>query len=310
MKALVREWRRNGFAYMLVAPAFLFMLMVHLIPMAQGIMMSFLKLNQFTLRKFLQAPWVGLDNYRSVLFDPDNPIRAGLSLAVRNTAIYAVVVTIGVLVTAMAIALLLNRPFPGRSWVRTAMLLPWVVPGYVVGVLWGFMWQRETGIINTILADWLHLVDEKPFWLMGPNTIWAIIIPTVWRAWPFVMVVFLAALQTIPDDLYEAAAIDGAGPWRKFLHITLPGLKPIIAIQVLFQIIYNVYSFNIVIGMFGNGAGYPGEWGDLLMTAITRQSFGSWLFGYGAAASTLLMICMMGVVWLWYRIFRRELIAS
>lgn len=302
------ERQQSALAYWMIAPALIFMILVHLLPMLQGIYMSFLKLNQYTLPKFLKAPWVGLENYQSVLLDPGNPIRAGLALAVRNTAIYTVVVTIGVMATGLLVAILLNRSFRGRAWVRTAMLLPWVVPSYVVGILWGFMWQKENGIINRILVDWLHLLDEKPFWLIGPNTIWAIMIPTIWRSWPFVMVVFLAGLQNIPDDLYESADIDGANALHKFIHITLPMLKPVIAIQLLFQIIYNVYSYNIVIMMFGNGAGYPGEWGDLMMTAVTRQSFQSWLFGYGAAASVLLMAAMMVVVTLWHRIFRQELI--
>ncbi|MFZ5825982.1 MAG: carbohydrate ABC transporter permease [Bacillota bacterium] len=308
LSAFAQEWRRNGLAYKMVAPAVLFMILVHLVPMLQGIAMSFFKLNQYTLRQFLRAPFIGLDNYYRVLFDPDNPVRAGLALAARNTAIYAVVVTTLVLVAGMGVAILMNRQFKGRTWARTMMLLPWVVPSYVVGILWGFMWQQDAGIINRVLVDWLHILPTKPFWLIGPNTIWAIIIPTVWRSWPYVFIVFLAALQTIPDDLYEAAAIDGATAVQKFRHITLPMMMPVIAIQVLFQIIANVYSYNIVIMMFGNGAGFPGAWGDLLMTAIQRQSFNSWLFGYGAAASVLLMVAMMFVVWLWYRIFRRELV--
>ena len=306
--AFAREWRRNGLAYLMVLPAFLFMLFVHVWPMLQGIYMSFLKLTQTTLRQFLNAPFVGLDNYKAVLLDAENPIRQGLLLAARNTGIYTVFVTAGVMVTAMIVALLLNREFRGRNWVRTVMLLPWVVPSYVVGVLWGFMWHQDNGLINKVLVDWLHILSEKPFWLIGPNTIWAIIVPTIWRSWPYVMIVFLAGLQTIPNDLYEAADIDGASPWQKFRTITLPMLKPVIAIQMLFQIIYNVYSYNIVIMMFGNGAGYPGDWGDLFMTALTRNSFQRWLFGYGAAASTVLMLLMMFVVWLWYKVFRQEVV--
>lgn len=308
--AFAREWRQNGLAYKMVAPAAIFMVLVHLIPMFQGIYMSFLKLNQFTLRQFLSAEFIGLANYHAVLFDPDNPVRAGLSVAARNTAIYAVVVTSLVIVTAMGVAILLNREFRGRAWVRTLMLLPWVVPTYVVGILWGYMWQQDVGLVNRILVDWLQILDTRPFWLIGPNTIWAIIIPTVWRYWPFVMVVFLAGLQTIPGEIYEAAAIDGATPLQKFRHVTLPMLKPIIAVQLLFQIIQNVYAFNIVIAMFGNGAGFPGEWGDLMLPAIQRQSFGTWQFGYGSAASVLLMLGMMLVVWLWYRIFRQELMSK
>lgn len=301
-----RGFREYRVAYLFILPTFLFMLMVHIFPMIQGIWMSFLKLNQFTLNQYLKAPFTGLKNYMDLLFNESNPVRQGLGYALRNTAIYSVVVTIAVMVIGLLVALLLNRDFPGRGIARAAMLLPWVVPSYVVGVLWGFMWQKE-GIINYILVDILHLMSEKPFWLIGQNTIWAIIIPTVWRSWPFIMVVFLAGLQTIPNDLYEAAKIDGANRIRQFFRITLPMLKPIIAVQLLFQIINNVYSYNIVAMMFGNGSGYPGQWGDLLMTALTRQTFGYWSFGVGAAASFLLMGAMLIIVGIWYRIFRSEL---
>ncbi|RUS43538.1 carbohydrate ABC transporter permease [Cohnella sp. AR92] len=304
--SLQKSFRTNRFAYMLIVPTLLFMLLVHFLPMAQGIVMSMLKLNQFTLAQYLRAPFIGFDNYKSLLFDESNPIRQGMGFAVRNTVIYTIVVTFLVLAWGLLVAMLMNRPFPGRGIARTAMLLPWVVPSYVVGVLWGFMWQRD-GIINYILVDLLHLMGEKPFWLIGHNTIWAIIIPTIWRGWPFLMVVFLAALQTIPEDIYEAARIDGAHKLRQFVHITLPLLKPVIAVQLLFQFINNVYSYNIVSTMFGNGAGYPGEWGDLLMTALTRQSFGYWAFGSGSAASFLLMVVMLVFVGIWYRTFRSEL---
>lgn len=307
-RRLAKGWRQHGLAYGMIAPACGLMVLVHLIPIAQGIYLSFLKLNQFTLTQFLDAPWVGLDNYRAILLDPQNPVRAGLAVAARNTALYTVVVTTGVLVTGLAVAHLLNRPFRGQALVRTLLLVPWVVPAYVIGILWGFMWQMDGGVINRLLVDGLHLLEQRPHWLTGPNAFWAVVIPTIWRSWPFVMVVFLAGLQTIPQEYYEAAAIDGARPWQRLWHITLPMLRPLIAVQLLFQLIYNVYSFNIVAMMFGNAAGYPGEWADLLMPALNRQSFQLWLFGYGAAASVLLMLAMMMLVWVWYRIFKVELV--
>jgi len=188
-----------------------------------------------------------------------------------------------------------------------ALMLPWVVPTYVVGTLWGFMWQRDEGIVNHVLVDVLHVVDHKPFWLIGSNTFFAIVIPTVWRAWPVLMLIFLAALQAVPEELYEAARLDGATAWQRFRHITLPALKPVIVIQVMFQIIDNIYSYNIVAMMFGKGAGYPGEWGDLLMPLLTRQSFSYWRFGEGAAVSFVMMAVMLAFVAVWMRTFRRSM---
>jgi multiple sugar transport system permease protein len=118
------------------------------------------------------------------------------------------------------------------------------------------------------------------------------------------MLLFLAALQSIPQELHEAAAIDGAGPWRRFVHITLPLLRPLIAIQLLFGVIYSAYQFAIPYVMLGSN---PGPDADLMMTLIVRQSFSNNLFGFGAAASVLLMMAMIVWVALWYATFRRDL---
>jgi len=273
----------------------------------QGFYMSLLKLNQFTLGQYLEAPFIGLDNYRRILFDADNPLRSGMGFALRNTALYTLTVSLLAIAIGLGVALLMNRDFRGRSIARTLLLLPWIVPSYVVGTLWGFMWQRDVGIVNVVLVDWLHLLSERPFWLLGANSFWAIVVPTVWRAWPVMMLIFLAALQAIPEEQYEAATLDGVSRWHQFLHITLPLLKPVIVIQLMFQIIDNVYSYNIVAMMFGNGAGYPGEWADLLMPLLTRQSFSYWLFGQGAAVSFVMMLLMLVFVGVWLRAFRRSM---
>jgi multiple sugar transport system permease protein len=303
----VRKKRIDAFPYLMLLPAVLLMAAVNLTPILQGFYMSLLKLNQFTLAQYLDAPFVGLDNYRQVLLDADNPLRAGLGHAIRNTLLYTVTVSLSAVGIGLAVALLMNRDFPGKGIARTLLLLPWIVPSYVVGTLWGFMWQRDVGIVNVVLVDWLHLMDEKPFWLLGANSFWAIVIPTVWRAWPVMMLIFLAALQSIPEDQYEAATLDGVSRWKQFLHITLPLLKPVIVIQLMFQVIDNMYSYNIVSMMFGNGAGFPGEWADLLMPLLTRQSFSYWLFGQGAAVSFVMMALMLVFVGLWLRAFRRSM---
>lgn len=299
--------RVDAFPYLLLLPAAAMMLLVNLVPIVEGAWMSLLKLNQFTLNQFLGAPFAGLRNYRSVLLDPTSPVHAGMLVALRNTALYSLLVTACAVALGLGVALLLNRDFPGRTLARTLLMLPWVIPTYVVGTLWGFMWQRDEGIVNHVLVDVLHLVDHKPFWLIGGNTFFAIVIPTVWRAWPVLMLVFLAALQAVPEELYEAARLDGAGAWQRLRHITLPALKPVILIQVMFQLVDNVYSYNIVAMMFGKGAGYPGEWGDLLMPLLTRQSFSYWRFGEGAAVSFVMMAVMLLFVALWLRAFRRSM---
>ncbi len=308
LRVIRQNMTRYRLAYLMILPTVLAMLLVHLVPTIEAFYMSLLNLNQYTLGQFLNAPFVGLANYRLLLTTPDNPIVSGLGTAARNTIIYAIVVNIGTLSIGMVLALLLNRPFRGRGLARTLLLLPWVVPTYAVGLLWGMMWLRDRGVVNMILVDWLHLLSDKPFWLIGPNTLWAIIIPTVWRQLPFATVMLLSALQTVPPDLYEAAAIDGASGWQRFRNITLPLIRPVVAIMMLWGAVFAIFGYNIVVMMFGNGGGYPGEWGDLLMPALERQSFRYWLFGLGSAASTMMMFGMMILVLVWYRTFRTSLI--
>lgn len=304
-KKFWRRLSRNRVAYLFILPTVVGMLLLHLVPIVQGFYMSLLELNQFTLNRYLGAPFIGLKNFYDVLINTRSPIRLGLFEATRNTIIYTILVTFGTLSIGMIVALMVNREFKGKGLVRTLFMFPWVVPTYVTGILWGFMWQKEVGIINILLKDVFHVVADKPFWLIGPNTLWAIIIPTIWRYWPFSMLLLLAGLQQIPEELYEAADIDGASPWKKFWMITWPLLKPVWAIQILFGLIYNVYGFNIVIMMFGFGAGFPGEWGDILMTNIFRNAFMQWNFGMGAAISVLLMLTMIVIVTVWFRFYQK-----
>jgi multiple sugar transport system permease protein len=285
----------------LVAPAVVFMTLVHLLPALGGFYLSFKNLNLFTFSELFGAPWAGLDNYRSVLFEADNPLHSGFVGAVRNTAVYTFWTALG---GGLAVALLMNRQMRGIKLIRALMLTPWIVPSFVVAVLWQFMWQSDVGIVNKVLVDYTGIVGERPVWLIGENSLWAIIIPSVWRGLPFAMLIFLAGLQAIPHELHEAAAIDGAGPWRRFRHITLPLLRPLIAVLLLFHVIYATYQFAIPYVMFGSN---PGPDADLMMTLIVRQSFSNNLFGFGSAVSVLLMLAMFVWVAVWYRAFKRDL---
>jgi multiple sugar transport system permease protein len=298
---------RGRFAYWLIGPALAFMVLVHLIPTAAGSFLSLLDLNTFTFQQLFGAPWAGLSNYDSILFDSANPLHSGFTNAASNTLFYTVVVVAGTLSGGLGIALLMNRAFPGQRVVRTLMLTPWVVPSFVVAVLWEFMWQRDAGIVNKVLVDYTGILGERPTWLLGENTMWAIIIPSIWRGIPFAMLIFLAGLQAIPRELNEAAALDGAGTWRRFRYITLPLLRPLLAIQLLFGVIYSAYQFTIPFVMLGSN---PGPSADLMMTLVMRQSFSNNLFGYGAAVSTLLMLAMLVWVGIWYATFRRDFVEA
>lgn len=292
--------------YALLAPAATFLLIVHFIPMLVSLYMATLRLNQGHLLEFLGAPNVGIANFTYVLTDPISPLKDQFFLAARNTVIYTLAVNVLSLLVGLVAALLITRDFRGRGLVRTLLLLPWIVPTYVVGILWGFMWQPDSGIVNHVLHDVLHL-PIRPFWLVGPLTMTAIVIPTVWRNFPQAMLMLSAGMAGIPADLYEAAEVDGASAWQRLRFITMPMLRPVMAVVLLFGLIATVYSFNVVFTMFGRGTGYAGDWGDVLTTMIFRNSFGQLNFGVGAAASVLLMFVCVGLVAIWYWTFREDL---
>jgi multiple sugar transport system permease protein len=295
---------RRRLALALCAPAALFMLLVHGLPAVGGLYLSFKQLNTFTFAMLFHAPSAGLSNYSAILFDTDSPLRPGFFGAVQNTAVYTFFTVGGTLVGGLAVAVLINRPIRGQRLIRTLMLTPWIVPSFVVALLWQFMWQSDVGIVNKILVDYTGLLSTRPVWLSGEASLWAIIIPSIWRGLPFAMLIFFAGLQAIPPELAEAAAIDGAGPIRRFRYITLPLLRPLIAIQLLFGVIYAAYQYAIPVVMLGST---PGPDADLMMTLIVRQSFSNNLFGFGAAASTLVMLAMLVWVAIWWAAFRRDM---
>jgi multiple sugar transport system permease protein len=316
--------RKKSTLVLFLAPSMGVLLLLLLLPVVLGMGLSLLESNKSTLEQSFSAPYVGFSNYREAFWSVDTTARRGLWDAVRNSVIYTVCVTAGTILLGMAGALLVHRNFRGRTVARTLLLFSWIVPSYVAGMLWGFMWQQDEGIINTLLFDVIHfdvlsgwlgvhwdyaLTGElvKPRWLTGENTIWAIIVPTVWRFWPFAMIMFLAGLSSIPRETYEAAEMDGASKAEQFFYVTLPILRPVWILIILQSMVVNVYSFNLVIMMFGNGAGFPGKHGDLLMTYVFRTTFQMWNFGMGAALSSMLMGLMVVVIFLWYRSFRGDI---
>jgi multiple sugar transport system permease protein len=316
----MRLMRRHAIAYAFIGPTLVAMLLIHVVPSVQALYMSLLDLKQTNLLLYLRAPFVGLDHYQRILgglfFGTDDVNVSSLGQAFNNTLWYTFWVNVATLGLGMLLALLLNRRARGIGVARTFVLLPWVVPTFVVGIVWNLIWLQDGGLANRIIVDWLGLVGDRPTWLTGPASFWALVIPTVWRSLPFTAVMLLSGLQVIPLDLYEAAAIDGANPLERFRFITLPLIKPMVSVLVLFGTVFNLIGgqgYNISASMFTAGSGASvngGRYADLLVPAIVRQSFDRQLFGFGAATSVVVMMALMVLVALWYRTFRSTLTAE
>jgi multiple sugar transport system permease protein len=273
----------------MLLPALLLELLVHLIPMVVGAWMSLRGLTQFFIRNWSEAPFKGLANYRLAV-DWNGPIGADLahSLAV-TTAYTALAVGLSWLLGTAA-GVLLQKPFRGRGLLRTLFLTPYALPAYAAVITWSFLLQRDTGLLNHVLVDELGLLDHRPFWLIGGNSFWSLVVVAVWRTWPFAFLCIMAGLQTIPHDLYEAAAIDGASFGRQVRDITLPMLRPVNQVLILVLVLWTFNDFNTPYVLFGGSAPHPA---DLISVHIYQNSFITWNFGLGSTMSVLLLLFLL-----------------
>ncbi|MFJ9951281.1 carbohydrate ABC transporter permease [Kitasatospora sp. NPDC091207] len=281
--------RRGTLPYLLLLPALVLELLIHLVPMVVGIVMSFKQLTQFFLRDWTAAPWAGLANYRMAV-DFHAPVGRALLHSFWVTCAFTVLaVGLSWLLGTVA-AIMMQDTFRGRGLLRALFLLPYALPVYAAVITWSFMFQRDTGLINHLLHDQLHLVDDKPFWLLGDNSFTALVTVSVWRSWPFAFLTLTAGLQNIPRELYEASALDGAGVWQQIRRITLPSLRPVNLVLVLVLFLWTFNDFNTPYILFGRSA--P-EAADLVSVHIYQSSFVTWNFGAGSAMSVLLLLFLL-----------------
>ncbi|CAM5341017.1 carbohydrate ABC transporter permease [Leifsonia shinshuensis] len=302
--AKTRRKRPKGWwlPLVLLAPAIIFELLIHVIPMLTGIWISFLQLTKFFIANWSEAPFVGLKNYQ-VALDFNTSIGAGLLTSFLITCGFTILVVGLSWVLGMAAAVALQGRFRGRGFFRTLFLVPYALPLYAGIITWKFMLQKDTGAVNHFLFDNLGLPGQKPFWLIGDNAFWSIVIVAIWRLWPFAFLMLMAGLQSIPDEVYEASAVDGAKPFRQWRSITLPMLRPVNAVLLLVMFLWTFNDFNTPYVLFGNAQ--PAA-GDLISFHIYNASFLTWNFGSGAAMSVLLLIFLLIVSGIYLIVLNRR----
>jgi multiple sugar transport system permease protein len=299
--SLTHGWMsRRRLPYLLILPAVVFELFIHIVPLLAGIGISFLGLTQFFIRNWSSAPVTGLRNY-DVALSFGGPIGSGLLHSFLITVAFTVLVVGLSWATGMAAALLVNAEFRGRNWFRTLFLIPYALPVYVGVIAWAFMLDRDNGSFNTLIVDDLHLVQDRPFWLIGTNAFWSIVMTSVWRLWPFAFLMTLAGLQNIPRELYEAAAMDGAGTIRQWRAITLPLLRSVTGVLLIILFLWTFNEFNTPYVLFGQA---PPAAADLISLHIYVNSFVNLNFGLGSAMSVMLLIFLMLVSLIYIRVFR------
>jgi multiple sugar transport system permease protein len=300
----VRKPRQAGWwlPYALLGPAILFELVIHVIPMFTGIWMSFLRLTKAFISNWGKAPFTGLQNY-TVALDFNSAVGAGLLRSFLITCAFTLLVVGLAWVIGMAAAVALQKEFWGRGFFRTLFLVPYALPMYAGIIAWKFMLQKDTGAVNHFLFDNLGLGGDKPFWLIGDNAFWSIVVVAIWRLWPFAFLMLMAGLQSIPGEVYEASAVDGAKPLRQWSAITLPMLRPVNMVLILVMFLWTFNDFNTPFVLFGT-AQPPA--GDLISFHIYNASFLTWNFGSGAAMSVLLLIFLLIVSGIYLLVLNRR----
>jgi arabinogalactan oligomer / maltooligosaccharide transport system permease protein len=275
---------RKLFPYILILPAALVMFGVVFYPFIYNIVLSF---SNMSLRNFREWQIIGLDQYYKVFFEPSEP---GFYTVFVKTIIWTVVnVTFHVIIGVM-LAMLLNRKIKGKSIFRVLLILPWAIPQYIVALTWRGMFNFEYGAVNLILTQYLGLPAVE--WLRSPTEAFiAVIITNIWLGFPFMMVIALGGLQSISNEFYEAADIDGASAWQKFRNITVPLLRPVMIPAITLGIIWTFNNINVV-WLVTNG-GEPADQTHILVSYVYRAAFGLYRYGYAAALSMVMFVILL-----------------
>jgi len=289
------RWRRETrIAYIFMLPGLLFFATFMMYPLLKSFQMS---LYRWSIMPGRPSQFIGTENYARAFADPI------FWVALRNTVLYTLVTVPGQIAVAMVVALLLNHIAHGRVFFRTIYYLPVITSWVIVSLLFKYLFQSPGGLVNYLLVDVFHLLGEPVAWLRNAGTAMVPIMGLgIWKGTGWSMVIFLAALQTIPLDVYEAAAIDGAGRWRCFWNITLPLMRPTV-IFVLVMLV--IGGFNVFISVYLITGGGPMRQTEVILSYMYRQAFDFLEFGYGAALSYMLAMLILVLSVLQIRFLRR-----
>lgn len=281
-------------AYAFLFPGMALFALFMIYPLAKALQMSLYEWSVFPGR---ESVYVGLSNYARALEDPI------VRIAARNTLLYMVVTVPGQMVLAMIAALLLNSISRGRIFFRTLYYVPVITSWVIVSLLFRYLFQWPDGLINYFLVNVFHVLAEPVQWLMQPGTaLVAIMTLGIWKGIGWSMVIYLAALQTIPTELHEVASIDGANPWQRFWRITLPLLRPTVVFTMVMLVIG---GFNVFISVALMTGGRPMHQTEVFLTYMYHQAFDFLDFGYGAALSYLLAGVILFLSFLQLKFLRR-----
>lgn len=285
MAQKVKGLSDRAIAWIFVAPTIFILLAINIFPLIWTIYLSF---TNFRVNRPNNAiEWVGLRNYERILGDQD------VWITMQATAHFLIWTIVCQVLIGFTLAYLINKKFRGNDLWTTIIVFPMMLSPAVVGNFWTFLYQPQIGLFNYIIS-FVTGADPSSFSMIGEVSLapWAIVIVDTWMWTPFVMLICLAGLRSIPDSIYEAAECDRASKWRQFWTITIPMILPFLMLAVLFRGIENFKMFDLVVQLTGGG---PGNTTTLTSIDLKREAFEKWRTGYSSAYAVILFVTVFGL---------------
>ena len=285
----------RALAWIFVAPTIAILLAINIFPLVWTIYLSFTDYR--VNRPNNEVSFVGLENYQRILTDDD------IWITMQATAHFLFWTIVLQVLIGFALAYLINKKFKGNDLWTTIIVLPMMLSPAVVGNFWTFLYQPQIGLFNYVVG-FLSGIDPTSFSMIGEVSLapWAIVIVDTWMWTPFVMLICLAGLRSIPDSIYEAAECDRASKWRQFWTITVPLVLPFLMLAVLFRGIENFKMFDLVVQLTGGG---PGSTTELTSINLKREAFEKWRTGYSSAYAIILFVTVFGLASIYVKALNR-----
>ncbi|MGE5606321.1 MAG: carbohydrate ABC transporter permease [Bacteroidota bacterium] len=282
----------DAFPYLLVIPAISIVALVYFYPILKGIGLS------LTDAKFVEkANFIGLKNYIQMFQDPS------FIHACYITVLYSLFYIIGVFAVGLGTALLLNAKFKGRPLARMLMIIPYAIPDLAAVLVWNWLFDYQYGVLNYVLKG-IGWIAQPVQWLADPKiALFSVLLVSIWRLFPFHTLALLSALQGVPEELYEAAHLDGANRFQRFLNVTLPSIKSIMGILLLLTVIWSFQRFTILWTLTQGG---PSRATETIVVQVYLKAFKFYEMGYAGAIGTVTVLFLMLITLIYFALTRES----
>ncbi len=274
---------RNRWYLLMMAPGFILLALFLYIPLFMGVVMAFQNYNMFNLT---DLHFIGLENFTAIITDKTIDFWQILI----NTAVWLFFSLLFQFVLGFGLALLLKKPFAGRSIYSGFVFYAWALSGFAIGLVWSWLFNGQVGLFNDILMK-LHLIDSPVGFLSNPKyAMVSVIITNIWYGVPFFGIMLLAALQSVPNELYEAAVLDGCGPVKQLFSVTIPYIKPTIISTILLRTMWIINFPDIIYAMTNGG---PANSTNILATQMINKVYKQYDYGQGSAIGVIIMLLLL-----------------